>query len=223
MEWRRPAGTPPSSRRYVMEGSLGFSRSCSTMSSMLFSWQKMRTRCCATTASGPPSEPPPPPRPQSNSSWGQTEAPRGVSPGSGRRRGDGRRYLFERGQLGRVLNVSQAGALGRQLLRDPLELRMLRRQDQAGVVAQLPQVLQGLGGGGTGMGQSVQASGLGRAGDRHTWKTCPVALSLGFSSSSSSAVEMLSSTLALARDFAKSSYSWTCGRPRQSRSLIRLP
>lgn len=53
-------------------------------------------------------------------------------------------YLFERRQLGRVLNVSQAGALSRQLLRDPLELRMLRRQDQAGMVAQLPQVLQRL-------------------------------------------------------------------------------
>lgn len=43
-----------------------------------------------------------------------------------------------------------------------------------------------------------------------TWKTWPVAFSLGFSFSSVEAVLMLSSTLALARDFAKSSYSWTC-------------
>lgn len=41
----------------------------------------------------------------------------------------------------------------------------------------------------------------------HTWKTWPVAFSLGFSSSSVEATEMLSSTLALALDFAKSSYS----------------
>lgn len=53
-------------------------------------------------------------------------------------------YLFEGRQLGRVLDVSQAGALSRQLLRDPLVLWMLRGQDQAGMVAQLPQVLQRL-------------------------------------------------------------------------------
>lgn len=64
---------------------------------------------------------------------------------SGRRRRRRRQlYLFERRQFGRVLNVPQAGALRRQLLRDALELWVLRRQDQAGVVAQLPQVLQSL-------------------------------------------------------------------------------
>lgn len=42
-----------------------------------------------------------------------------------------------------------------------------------------------------------------------TWKTCPVAFSLGFSSSSCTvAVEMVSSTLTLALDLAKSSYNW---------------
>lgn len=56
-------------------------------------------------------------------------------------------YLFESRQLGSVLDVSQAGALGRQLLRDALVLGVLRGQDQAGMVAQLPQVLQRLRGG----------------------------------------------------------------------------
>lgn len=86
-------------------------------------------------------------------------------------------YLFERRQLGRVLNVPQAGALSRQLLRDPLELRMLRRQDQAGMVAQLPQVLQGLGGGdgdgteGANKCHSVVGKTSKRVDERHTWKT----------------------------------------------------
>lgn len=53
-------------------------------------------------------------------------------------------YLFESRQLGRVLDVSQAGALSRQLLGDPLVLGVLRSQHQAGMVAQLPQVLQRL-------------------------------------------------------------------------------
>lgn len=53
-------------------------------------------------------------------------------------------HLFESRQLGSVLDVSQAGALGRQLLRDALVLGVLRGQDQAGMVAQLPQVLQRL-------------------------------------------------------------------------------
>lgn len=71
IEWRWPACTLPSSLRYVTVGSLGFSRSCSTISSILFSWQKISTRCWATTASVAPSDPPPPPSPQSNSSWEQ--------------------------------------------------------------------------------------------------------------------------------------------------------
>jgi len=53
-------------------------------------------------------------------------------------------YLLEGGQLGRVLQVPQAGALRRQLGADAFELGVLRRQHQAGVVAQLPQVLQRL-------------------------------------------------------------------------------
>lgn len=54
------------------------------------------------------------------------------------------RYLFEGGELGCVLDVPEAGALGGQLLADALVLGVLRRQDQGRVVAQLPQVLQRL-------------------------------------------------------------------------------
>lgn len=53
-------------------------------------------------------------------------------------------YLFESRQFGSVLDVPQAGALSRQLLGDPLVLGVLRSQHQAGMVAQLPQVLQRL-------------------------------------------------------------------------------
>lgn len=53
-------------------------------------------------------------------------------------------YLFESGEFGRVLYVPQAGVLSCQLLSDAFVLWMLRGQDQARVVTQLPQVLQRL-------------------------------------------------------------------------------
>lgn len=43
-----------------------------------------------------------------------------------------------------MLNVAQVGVLTRQLIRDAFVLRMLRRQNQVWMVAELPQVLQRL-------------------------------------------------------------------------------
>lgn len=71
MECLCPGGMLPSSLKYVTEGRWGFSRSCSTMSSMLFSWQKISILCWATTDSVPLSEVLPFPKPQSNSNWGK--------------------------------------------------------------------------------------------------------------------------------------------------------
>lgn len=51
-------------------------------------------------------------------------------------------HLFQSGELGCVLDVPQVGVLSRQLLSDSFVLWVLRSQNQARVVAQLPQVLQ---------------------------------------------------------------------------------
>lgn len=53
-------------------------------------------------------------------------------------------HLFESGEFGRMLKVPQAGALPGELLADALVLGVLRGQDQARVITQLPQVLQSL-------------------------------------------------------------------------------
>lgn len=53
-------------------------------------------------------------------------------------------YLFEGRKFGRVLDVSEAGVLSCQLVCDASVLGVLGREDQARVVTQLPQVLQGL-------------------------------------------------------------------------------
>lgn len=53
-------------------------------------------------------------------------------------------YLFESGEFRCMLNVAQVGVLACELLSDMFELWMLHGQDQAGMVAQLTEVLQRL-------------------------------------------------------------------------------
>lgn len=135
------------------------------------------------------------------------------------------RHLFEGWEFWGVLNVSEVGVLAAQLFCDVFVLWVLRGQHQCWVITQLPQILQSL---------KTSTQQLYRLFDweedilallnnfmRSTWKTCPVAFSLGFSSSSCvDVVEITSSTFTFARDLAKSSYSWTLAGTGENKSDV---